>query len=269
MSIKNTNFLVIHGWMINELGLDSMNKIAIYAVIYGFSQDGVNLFTGTQSYIADLIKNSTKTVSRILSELCERQLIIKTEITINNVLFYHYSVNHDVLSTLQTNCLGGVDKLSRGVQTNCLGGVDKLSDNNNKIKNINKKENIKNTEVVAPKKKNHAIDFEDTDLKDRLAKLPDLIRFLLLEWWLPYKLQKHEQLGGKHMRNLYVHKGFAALVSEIINDINKGKNPAIAIVHSMGKSWEGIYYPTNSQDIHAAQGKLDSLERTEQDRGLF
>jgi hypothetical protein len=139
----------------------------------------------------------------------------------------------------------------------------------------NKKDNIKDGEaaILPPteliKKKEHAIDFNDLALKAKLEQLPPIVFRVLLEEWLPYKVQKHEQIKGKHMRNLYVHKGFSAFVSELLNDIKEGKNPALAIVHSMCKSWEGIFYPTNSNDVVLAKSRLDLLERTDADRELF
>ena len=56
--IKNENFIVIQGFMINELDLKG-NELIIYAIIYGFSQDGENKYTGSLNYLANWT-NSTK-----------------------------------------------------------------------------------------------------------------------------------------------------------------------------------------------------------------
>ena len=50
--VKNENFVVTHGWMINELNLKG-NELAVYAIIYGFSQAENQFFTGTAQYLAD------------------------------------------------------------------------------------------------------------------------------------------------------------------------------------------------------------------------
>ena len=43
--IKNENFILIQGWMINNLKL-SGNDLLVYAIIYGFTQDGEQWFEG-------------------------------------------------------------------------------------------------------------------------------------------------------------------------------------------------------------------------------
>ena len=52
MTIKNENFITIHAWMISRLGLSGASLI-IYAVIFGFSQDGESYFRGSRQYLAD------------------------------------------------------------------------------------------------------------------------------------------------------------------------------------------------------------------------
>ena len=50
--MKDTNFISIQGWMRTELNL-SGNELLVYAIIYGFSQDGESKFTGSRQYLAD------------------------------------------------------------------------------------------------------------------------------------------------------------------------------------------------------------------------
>ena len=47
----DNNYIVIQGWMINQLNLKG-NELLCYALIYGFSQDGKSEFIGSASYIA-------------------------------------------------------------------------------------------------------------------------------------------------------------------------------------------------------------------------
>ena len=44
--IKDENYFVVHGWMRTKLNLKG-NHLTIYALIYGFSQDGESEFRGT------------------------------------------------------------------------------------------------------------------------------------------------------------------------------------------------------------------------------
>ena len=41
--IKNENYVVIQGWMVNELNLKG-NDLMVYAIIYGFTQITGQLF---------------------------------------------------------------------------------------------------------------------------------------------------------------------------------------------------------------------------------
>ena len=72
--IKEENSVTIHGWMITRLGL-SGTDLLIYAIIYGFSQDGNSLFYGSRSYLTEWTGASLTSVRRSLKTLIERGLI--------------------------------------------------------------------------------------------------------------------------------------------------------------------------------------------------
>lgn len=76
--IKDGTYILIQSFMIKELNL-SGNELLLYAIIYGFSQDGTSAFTGTQQYLADMLGVSTNTVGRLLLAMCESGLIEKKE----------------------------------------------------------------------------------------------------------------------------------------------------------------------------------------------
>lgn len=44
--IRDSNYVVIQGWMLTRLGLKG-NELMIYAVIYGFTQNGETEFIGS------------------------------------------------------------------------------------------------------------------------------------------------------------------------------------------------------------------------------
>lgn len=75
--IKDENFYVVQGWMINKLGLKS-TELQIFAMIYGFCQDGKSDFRGSLSYIQDWTGVSKPTVISALNSLIEKGLITKT-----------------------------------------------------------------------------------------------------------------------------------------------------------------------------------------------
>lgn len=52
--VKKENFVCIQGWMISELHLKG-NDLLVYAIIYGYSQDGSSCFSGGLQYLADWV----------------------------------------------------------------------------------------------------------------------------------------------------------------------------------------------------------------------
>lgn len=124
--MKNDNYIVITGWMINDLKL-SGNDLLVYALIYGFSQDGESWYTGSRNYIADSLGITPRTVSRLLQSLEEQGFIIKEITEYNGVKFNKYRVHR---------CHGGGQIVLTAGQ-NVARGVDKLSTNNTNIYNTN------------------------------------------------------------------------------------------------------------------------------------
>lgn len=74
--IRNENHIVIHGWMRKELGLKG-NELLVYALIYGFSQDGESAFRGKLQFVQDWAGISKKTAITILQNLSEKGLVTK------------------------------------------------------------------------------------------------------------------------------------------------------------------------------------------------
>lgn len=75
-AVKDNNFIAIQGWMRTKLNLKG-NELLIYALIYGFSQDGESRFKGSRKYIADWCGCSLNTVDRALSSLVNKGYLAK------------------------------------------------------------------------------------------------------------------------------------------------------------------------------------------------
>lgn len=75
-AVNDNNFIAIQGWMRTKLNLKG-NELLIYALIYGFSQDGESRFKGSRKYIADWCGCSLNTVDRSLSSLVDKGLLAK------------------------------------------------------------------------------------------------------------------------------------------------------------------------------------------------
>ena len=76
MNVKDNNFIAIQGWMRTKLNLKG-NGLLIYALIYGFSQDGESRFRGSRKYIAEWCGCSLDTVDRTINSLVGKGLIAK------------------------------------------------------------------------------------------------------------------------------------------------------------------------------------------------
>ena len=103
--IDNDNYILITGWMVNELKL-SGSELFVYALIYGFSQDGESKFNGSRRYIAEWFNCSLPTIDKALDGLLKKELIIKDEEIINGVKFNRFSIDKKILQ--------GIKKLYRG-----------------------------------------------------------------------------------------------------------------------------------------------------------
>lgn len=131
--MKGNNFIVIQGWMCNELELKG-NELLIYALIYGFSQDGKSVFSGSRSYIAETFNISLPTVDKAIKNLLEKELIEQLKTERNGVIFNDYKTLHPIKKlytpykeTLHHNIDIPIDKdiIKNNINTtNFLGSVD-------------------------------------------------------------------------------------------------------------------------------------------------
>ena len=124
--MDNENYILITGWMVNELKLKG-SELFVYALIYGFSQDGDSKFYGSRRYIADWFNCSLPTIDKALNGLLEKDLIIKDEEIINGVKFNRFKANKETLQDIK--------KLYRGGKETLLGGGKETLYNNNNINN--------------------------------------------------------------------------------------------------------------------------------------
>ncbi len=133
--IKDENYYQIQGWMINKLGLKGV-PLNVYAIVYGFSQDGENEYTGSLQYLCDFCGGVSKpTIISALKTLVDSKYIFRREEVINGVQFNRYKVNLLLLN----NFNGGSKEILTGVVKNLYGGSKEIlpnnKDNNKSIKN--------------------------------------------------------------------------------------------------------------------------------------
>lgn len=144
--MKDSNYYVIHGWMINRLKLKG-NRLSVFAVVYGFSQDCESKFTGSLKYLQEATNASKNTIISSLQSLEEDQLILKFTQVKNNIKFCEYSHNEQVVQKLNHHSSetspGGAKTEPGGGSEIARGGGAKIEPNNTNLDNIvnNKEDN--------------------------------------------------------------------------------------------------------------------------------
>lgn len=169
--IRRENFINIQGWMITDLNLKG-NDLFIYAIIYGFTQDGQQWFEGSRQYLADWCNSTKRGISKNLDSLTEKGYIIKEEQVTNNVKFCKYKANLEKLTP--------VNKVHWGGEQSSLGGGEQSSPNNIDIYNIEhnnkEKENYKEKENEFSLQKNISISTKKRNEKKQEYELLELKR---------------------------------------------------------------------------------------------
>ena len=157
--MENTDFVNIQGWMINELNLKG-NELIIYALIYGFTKDGVSEFRGSRQYMADWTNTSVRSVQNVVNSLADKGMIEKN----NHINKYgsletsgYKAINVPKLSSEKNSLVEkkvheGSEKSSSPLEKKVHEGSEKSSHNNidnnipNNIVDI-KEKNIKKESV--------------------------------------------------------------------------------------------------------------------------
>lgn len=127
MKIKDGNFINIQSFMVTELNLKG-NDLLIYAIIYGFSQDGDSVFNGSIQYLSDWTNSSKRGVMKNLENLIEKGLIEKigekNQINCYKANRYQQPVNkvHQLTEFTSEQSSGG-DEQSSPVPVNKVQGV--------------------------------------------------------------------------------------------------------------------------------------------------
>lgn len=100
--MNRESFITVQGWMVTDLHLKG-NDLLIYAIIYGFSQDERQKFSGSLQYLADWTNSTKQGVIKNLKSLLDRGYIEKTETFINGIKLceYHATKFNRVLNKVE------------------------------------------------------------------------------------------------------------------------------------------------------------------------
>lgn len=119
--IKDTNYYVTNGWMINQLGLTG-RELQVYAIIYGFAQDEETEFNGSLTYIMEWLGTSSKhTALRTLDGLIAKGLIVKRQTETNGVKANFYKAVIPPPKPVQQPVVEGSAKTALGSAKTALG----------------------------------------------------------------------------------------------------------------------------------------------------
>ena len=89
--VKDNSYVVIQSFMVNELNLKG-NELIVYAVIYGYTQDGEHWFYGTRGHLAEWCGATKSTVTNCLKTLLDKGLLEREEKNEYGVIKVRYRV---------------------------------------------------------------------------------------------------------------------------------------------------------------------------------
>lgn len=128
MELLDENYYTIKGFMLNRLHLKGI-ALNVYAIIYGFSQDGCTEYHGGRQYLCDFTGASKPTIDRALEELTDNGFIIKRRETINGVTFNRYKANLDIIKNFTT----GKELINRYAKNDNSGSNKMMTNNKDNI----------------------------------------------------------------------------------------------------------------------------------------
>lgn len=183
--MQDNNYITIQGWMINQLHLQG-NALLVYALVYGFSQDGESDYHGNIQYICESLLIGRATAMRTLKALCESGLIKKEERR-GTTAKYRVSQNDTRIKMIR-----------EGLKNDTGGGIKMIPDNNVEDKDIYKSNN---THIEKPSKKEIApnVFLSDDELDKLITKYGNDATRVMIE-----KLSTHKGANGKKYKSDYL-----------------------------------------------------------------
>lgn len=249
--MKSTNYIVIQGWMCNELGLKG-NELLVFALIYGFSQDGVSNFNGGRKYISETFDITLPTVDKILQSLMTKNFIAK-ESAHDYVHTDSYFVTDWVNAGVVKKLYGGSKEILRGGSKEIL--LNNTNNNNTNIKKSNSKELLQEFPFGKSKPKKDNLFTKCVTIIDSydFSSSSD-IRSLLIQY-LNYRLQVKD-------KPLYVNmwKGMLNKLAEICdNDIELYRK---VIQQSIERGYLA-FYPVKNFNSRNVRESIEQLQPSE------
>lgn len=89
--IQDGSFINIQSFMVKDLHLKG-NELMLYAIIWGFSQDGTSAFKGSLQYLMEWTNSTKQGVLKALKSLQDKGYIQKSDVNANGRRFCDYFV---------------------------------------------------------------------------------------------------------------------------------------------------------------------------------
>lgn len=242
--MKLGEYIVILPPMINQLKL-SGNNLIIFALIHGFTKDGLHKFYGSIDTICEWTNLSRPTVISILKNLTDNGLLNKEEQVINNIKTCLYTTNYNEL-------IGGGKETLLPVKKLNWGSKETLPNNNYSItNNIYKEKDIEIDKSISIKKKKNSF-----NVRQDLSYVDEAFRDIWLEW-LDYKDEINKQYKTQ--------RGAISQYNTLKKYANDKPHLANAIVkRSIEQSWDGLFPLTEKQvTLFSSQNSPYAIDKIE------
>lgn len=204
----------------NKLHL-SGNELICYAIIYGFSQDGVTLFMGSLSYLQKWMNVSQPTVINTLKSLMKKGLLNKHEVEKNKVRLCYYGINEET----KENLVGGTKNILEG-------GTKEILPNNIKDNKENNKETLEASSRVKERlshKYNKDKPLTDIEVKFYLGMEQKYPRVMRMD--VPLKYSQYQQLLKDGISNKKIIANLEAMENwKILKDRVKAYNTLLTFL---------------------------------------
>lgn len=224
--IKNENYVVIQGWMRNELQLKG-NDLIVYAIIYNFSQDGESKFDGSLQYLADWCGATKQGIQKNLKKLLEAGLIKKeTKKSSRGNLVSYYTTKFHTYTT----------KFHGGIQLSCPNNIQDNKEDNKKDISIINNTNNKKSLVKKSKKSLYEKMQDEIYLFTKNIKLQNALR-----QFLDLQLEIYREQGKTYYSNIFKSK-----LNKLKSDFDE-EDWLKTVQYATEKGWQN-FYPIKDYD---------------------
>lgn len=238
IEINDNNYINIQYWMVSKLKL-SGNELMIYAIIWGFSQDGKSCFEAGTKYLETFLGITRNTVKKALANLVEAGLIERKISERNGVSCDKYRVIGEGVKNW------GGQKLT--LSKNDPEGGQKLTGGGSKIDSPYIKERIKENKGNKKKWFDPLQALKNAGVSEQVATD-----------YIAYRKQKRTALSQTILETLQKQAHLANITLEE------------AIRHSMCHNWQGFqadwYAKTNPAPKKMSLEEAIEARHAERDR---